>query len=297
MALVSMTGFADAQGAFDTLRWRWEVRSVNGRGLDLRLRTPPGLDGMEPAVRMLAADRFRRGNIQATLALESSDASRGLKIDTAALAQAVRLAAKIAAETGLAPARVDGLLALKGVLVQEETLAADAPARAARDAALLESLSLAFDALARARASEGAKLASVLARTADEIVRLIGDARRLAATQPKAIRDRLQAQLADLLEGSSQQPGEDRLAQEVALLAARADVREELDRLAAHIEEAHALMSSGEAVGRKLDFLSQELNREANTLCAKSADVALTRTGLAIKAAVDQFREQAQNVE
>lgn len=298
MSLVSMTGFADAQGAFDTLRWRWEVRSVNGRGLDLRLRTPPGMDGMEPAARMLAADRFRRGNIQATLSMETPDSSRGLKIDTAALAEAVKLASQIASETGLAPARVDGLLALKGVLVQEEPLAADTPARAARDAALLESLSLAFDALKRARAAEGGKLALVLARTADEIVRLIADARKLAATQPKAIRERLQAQLAELLESSSQQqPAEDRLAQEVALLAARADVREELDRLAAHIEDAHALMASGEAVGRKLDFLAQELNREANTLCAKSTDVALTRTGLAIKAAVDQFREQAQNVE
>lgn len=297
MPLVSMTGFADAQGAFDTLRWRWEVRSVNGRGLDLRLRTPPGLDGMEAAARMLAVGRFRRGNIQATLALEQTDSTRGLKIDTAALAHAVKLASEIAVQTGLAPARVDGLLALKGVLVQEETLGADTPARAARDAALLESLSRAFDALARARAGEGAKLESVLARTADEIVRLIADARKLAAAQPAAIRDRLRAQLADLLENSPQQPGEDRLAQEVALIATRADVREELDRLAAHIEDAHALMASGEAVGRKLDFLSQELNREANTLCAKSADVVLTRTGLAIKAAVDQFREQAQNVE
>lgn len=298
MSLVSMTGFADAQGAFDTLRWRWEVRSVNGRGLDLRLRTPPGLDGMEPAARMLAADRFRRGNIQATLSMETPDSSRGLKIDAAALAEAIKLASRIASETGLAPARVDGLLALKGVLVQEEPLAADTAARAARDAALLESLSLAFDALRRTRAAEGAKLASVLARTADEIVRLIADARKLAATQPMAIRERLQAQLAELLETSSQQqPAEDRLAQEVALIATRADVREELDRLAAHIEDAYALMGSGEAVGRKLDFLAQELNREANTLCAKSADVALTRTGLAIKAAVDQFREQAQNVE
>ncbi|HEY3778921.1 MAG TPA: YicC/YloC family endoribonuclease [Rhizomicrobium sp.] len=296
MPLVSMTGFADAQGAFENLRWRWELRSVNGRSLDLRLRTPMGMDGLEPAARMLAADRFRRGNIQATLALESQDSSRGLRIDTTALAQAVRLATEISAETGLAPARVDGILALKGVLVQEENLAAEAPARAVRDAALLESLSLAFDALARARATEGAKLEQVLARTADEIVRLIGDARRLAATQPEAIRHRLRTQLKELLETSSQ-PGEDRLAQEIALLATRADVREELDRLEAHMQDAHVLMSSGEAVGRKLDFLSQELNREANTLCAKSADVALTRTGLAIKAAVDQFREQAQNVE
>ncbi|HEY6578921.1 MAG TPA: YicC/YloC family endoribonuclease [Rhizomicrobium sp.] len=294
MTLVSMTGFADAQGAFDTLRWRWEVRSLNGRGLDLRLRIPPGMDGMEAAARMLAGDRFRRGNIQASLVLETQEGSRGLKIDSAALAQAVRLAAEIARETGLAPARVDGLLALKGVIVQEETLAVDAPARAARDAALLETLSLAFDSLARARAAEGAKLAQALTRTADEIGRLIEDARRAAASQPDVIRDRLRAQLAGLLDSA---PGEERIAQEIALLAARADVREELDRLHAHMQEAHALIESGEAVGRKLDFLSQELNREANTLCSKSSDIALTRIGLALKAAIDQFREQAQNVE
>ena len=295
MMLVSMTGFADAQGAFDTLRWRWEVRSVNGRSLDLRLRTPPGMEGMEPAARVLAGERFRRGNIQAVLTLEPQEGARGLRIDTAALAEAVKLAKEISAQTGLAPARVDGLLALKGVIVQEEPLAVDAPARAARDASILESLSFAFDSLARARAMEGAKLGDVLTRTADEIGRLIEDARRLAAAQPQAIRDRLQAQLAELFQTS--QPGDERVAQEIALLAARADVREEIDRLHAHMQEAHRLMASEEAVGRKLDFLSQELHREANTLCSKSADIALTRIGLALKAAIDQFREQAQNVE
>jgi uncharacterized protein (TIGR00255 family) len=295
MSLVSMTGFADAQGAFDNLRWRWEVRSVNGRSLDLRLRMPPGMEGMEPAARTLAAERFRRGNIQAGLTLDSPEGSRGLRVDTAALAQAVKLASRIAAESGLAPARVDGLLALKGVLVQEEILAIDAPERAARDAAILETLSFAFDALARARAMEGAKLAAILARTADEISRLTQDARRLSAAQPDALRDRLRTQLRDLLDASA--PGDERIAQEIALLAARADVREELDRLSAHVQEAHRLIIAGEPVGRKLDFLSQELNREANTLCSKSSDIALTRVGLAMKAAIDQFREQAQNVE
>lgn len=295
MALVSMTGFADAQGAFDGLRWRWEVRSVNGRSLDLRLRIPPGMEAMEPAARMLAAERFRRGNIQAGLTLESPEGSRGLRVDAAALTQAVKLATRIAAESGLAPARVDGLLALKGVLVQEEILPIDAPERAARDAAILETLCLAFDALARARAMEGAKLAAILARTADEISRLTEDARRLSAAQPGTLRDRLRTQLKDLLDASA--PGDERVAQEIALLAARADVREELDRLSAHVQEAHRLIIAGEAVGRKLDFLSQELNREANTLCSKSSDIALTRVGLAMKAAIDQFREQAQNVE
>lgn len=295
MALVSMTGFADAQGAFDTLRWRWELRSVNGRSLDLRLRVPPGMESLEPAARVLAGERFRRGNIQAVLGFEQQEGARRLKIDAGALADAVRLANEIAAKSGLAPARVDGILALKGVIVQEENLAADAPERGARDAAILESLSLAFDSLTRARAIEGAKLTAILARTAGEIARLIEDARALAAAQPGVIRDRLRAQLAQLMEQS--QSGDERVAQEIALLAARADIREELDRLHAHVEEAHRLMSSGEAVGRRLDFLSQELHREANTLCSKSSDIALTRLGLAMKAAIDQFREQAQNVE
>jgi uncharacterized protein (TIGR00255 family) len=295
MPLVSMTGFADAQGAFEGLRWRGEARSVNGRSLDLRLRLPPGLESIEAAARVLAGERFRRGNIQATLTLDSTDGSRGLRIDPAALAQAVRIASEIAAETGLAPARVDGLLALKGVIVQEESLGGDAPTRAVRDAAVLETLSLALDSLARARRTEGAKLQEVLARTADEIGRLTDDAMRVAAAQPAIIRERLIAQIKDLCDQNS--PGDERIAQEIALLAARADVREELDRLRAHVQEAHLLMASGETVGRKLDFLSQELNREANTLCSKSADIALTRLGLALKAAIDQFREQAQNVE
>lgn len=295
MALFSMTGFADAQGAFDTLRWRWEVRSVNGRSLDLRLRVPPGMENMEPAARVLAGERFRRGNIQAVFSFDQQESARGLRIDAAALAEAVKLARKIAADCGLAPARADGILGLKGVIVQEETLAVDAPARAARDAAILETLSRAFDALARARGLEGGKLGAVLARTADEIARLTEDARKLAASQPATIRDRLRAQIAELMDHAS--PADDRVAQEIALLAARADIREELDRLHAHVEEAHRLIASGEAVGRRLDFLSQELHREANTLCSKSADIVLTRTGLALKAAIDQFREQAQNVE
>ncbi|HEX3431232.1 MAG TPA: YicC/YloC family endoribonuclease [Rhizomicrobium sp.] len=295
MAPVSMTGFADAQGAFETLHWRWEVRSVNGRSLDIRLRLPPGLESIEAAARVLAGERFRRGNIQATLTLESRDGSRGLKVDPAALAQAVKIAREVANETGFAPARVDGLLALKGVIVQDDALGADTATRAVRDAAVLETLSLALDSLARSRRSEGLKLGAVLERTADEIGRLTEAAARIAASQPAAIRERVQMQLKDLLDQSM--PGDERVAQEIALLAARADVREEIERLRAHVQEARQLIASEEAVGRKLDFLSQELNREANTLCSKSADILLTRIGLALKAAIDQFREQAQNLE
>jgi uncharacterized protein (TIGR00255 family) len=167
--------------------------------------------------------------------------------------------------------------------------------RATRDASILESLAAAFDALSRARKNEGAKLASLLTAQIGDIERLTAEASALAAAQPAALRDKLAAQLKELLEADT--VSEERLAQEVALLALRGDVREELDRLRAHVQEARALLASGDAVGRKLDFLAQEFNREANTLCSKSADIALTRVGLALKAAIDQFREQAQNVE
>lgn len=295
MTIVSMTGFAEANGSRDGARWRWEAKSVNGRGLDLRLRTPPGFEGIEPAARMLASERFKRGSIQAQLSFETGDPARALRIDPAALAAAVRIAREVAAETGLAPARVDGLLALKGVIVQDDVLPIEAPARALRDAAIIETLAIAFDALARARASEGTKLHAVLTAHIADIERLTNEANVSAAAQPKALRDKLNLQVQDMLAGSG--ISEERLAQEAALLAAKADVREELDRLRAHVHEARVLMQSGEAVGRKLDFLSQEFNREANTLCSKSTDIGLTRIGLALKATIDQFREQAQNVE
>jgi uncharacterized protein (TIGR00255 family) len=295
MTVVSMTGFAEAHGAHDAARWRWEVKSVNGKGMDLRLRMPPGFDGIEAAARILAAERFKRGNIQATLTMEAQEGSRGLRIDAEALSAAVRIAKQIANETGLQEARVDGLLALKGVIVQDEALPLDDAERAARDTAMLKSIADAFDALRRARRAEGAKLAAILKEQIDEIDRLTQEAGRLAATQPAALRDRLTAQLKDVL--GSTQFSDDRLAQEVALLATRADVREELDRLNAHVQEARVLLASGEPVGRKIDFLAQEFNREANTLCSKSSDVALTRVGLALKHTIDQFREQAMNVE
>jgi uncharacterized protein (TIGR00255 family) len=295
MAFVSMTGFAEGAGAHDSLRWRWEAKSVNGKGLDLRLRIPPGFDGLEQPARLLAAERFRRGSFQVSLTVETQEAVRGLKIDPVALASAVRLAKEVAAETGLAPARVDGLLALKGVIVQEEIVLADPVQRAGRDAAILKSLANAFDALVKARCSEGLKLAALMNGQVDEVERLTREASALASAQLPMLRERLMGQIKELLDATP--IAEERLAQEVALLAVKADVREELDRLKAHVQEARALMASGDAIGRKLDFLSQEFNREANTLCSKSTDIALTRIGLALKAVIDQFREQAQNVE
>jgi len=295
MTIGSMTGFAESAGSHEGLRWRWEAKSVNGRSLELRLRTPPGFDSLEQPARMMASERFRRGNFQISLTVEADAATRGLTVDPVALASAVKLAREVAAETGLAPARIDGLLALKGVIVQEEVGMLDPVARGHRDAAILKSLATAFDALSKARSNEGAKLAQLLSGQVDEIARLLSEAESLAAAQPEALRQRLTSQIEEL--AGNVQVAPERLAQEVALLATRADIREELDRLRAHVQDARALLHSGEAVGRKLDFLSQEFNREANTLCSKSADIALTRVGLALKAIIDQFREQSQNVE
>jgi uncharacterized protein (TIGR00255 family) len=291
-----MTGFGEARGAHGALRWRWEAKSVNGRGLDMRLRVPQGFEGLEIGARQLANERFKRGSIQAVLTAATEDTGRGFRVDAAALADAVRIARRVAEETGLAPARVDGLLALRGVIIQEETGVLDDAARMARDAALLASFADALDLLSDARKTEGTKLEALLLNQIAEIEKLTTQAQQLAQAQPHLLRERISAQLADLLgPGSTLSP--DRLAQEVALLASKADTREEMDRLTAHCQEVRALASSKEPIGRKLDFLAQEFNREANTLCSKSSDIALTRVGLALKAVIDQFREQVQNVE
>ena len=296
MSLTSMTGFAEARGAHGTLRWRWEVRSVNGRALDVRLRLPAGFEGLEGGARTLAAERFKRGSLQVVLTGASEEGGRGFRVDAAALADAVRIAKRVAEVTGLAPARVDGILALRGVVVQDEAAALDDEARLKRDAALLESLAHAFDMLVSARRNEGAKLETMLRAQVDEIERDTAEARRLAADQPAALRIRIMTQLADLLGPNSAVP-EERLAQEVAMLAGKADVREELDRLSAHVAAVRALLDQGGAIGRKLDFLCQEFNREANTLCSKADDLALTNLGIELKAAIEQLREQAQNIE
>jgi uncharacterized protein (TIGR00255 family) len=290
-----MTGFAESHGGREAARWRWEARSVNGRGLELRLRLPPGFEAIEPAARALATSRFKRGNLQATLAYDPGAGTRGLKIDAAALAAAVKIAQEIANDTGLPPARVDGLLALKGVIIQDDVQIADPEEQAARDTAILKSLAECFDALAKARSGEGNKLAVVLSGQIDEIARLTAAAAQSAATQPGVLRDRLTAQLNDLLAPGA--VSAERLEQEIAMLATKADIREEIDRLGAHVTEARRLVAAGDAVGRRLDFLAQEFNREANTLCSKSSDIELTRLGLDLKTAIDQFREQLQNVE
>jgi len=291
--IASMTGFARTEGEGRGISWAWEVKSVNGKSLDLRLRLAQGFDALEPQLRAALARRFRRGNFSAVLAV-SRTAPAVLRVNRDALAQLVALINQLAGEIEAAPPRIDGLLALRGVVETVE----DEPDSALdeRRRAVFDTWTMALDRLAAARRDEGARLAELLRDQLDELAALVETAAGCAAAQPAAIRDRLQtllAELADLAPGMA----EERVAQEMALLVARSDIREELERLRAHLEQASELLQHGGAVGRRLDFLCQELNREANTLCSKSADIELTRIGLSLKAAVEQFREQVQNIE
>ncbi|HXC91357.1 MAG TPA: YicC/YloC family endoribonuclease [Stellaceae bacterium] len=294
MGLASMTGFARAQGEAHGISWAWEIKSVNGRGLDLRLRLGPGFDSLEPELRAGLSQRFRRGNVSATLTVARTQPP-GLRINRAALAQLMALVDELGGEIEAAPPRIDGLLALRGVIetVEED----DEPVAAARRGDMLRGWAGALDRLAAARVEEGARVGVLLRGQLDEMAALAAAAADCAAAQPAAIRERLLAALAGLVGPGAPAMPEERVAQEVALLAARADIREEIERLRAHVAQAGDLIDEGEAVGRRLDFLCQELNREANTLCSKSADIALTRTGLALKAVIEQFREQVQNIE
>jgi uncharacterized protein (TIGR00255 family) len=293
-----MTGFARADGTLpDGASFLWEVRSVNGRGLDLRMRLPNGFDALEPALRDAAGKVFKRGNISATLNIKREEKTGPrLTPDPAALDQALRLVLELAARIpGAPPPRAEALLALPGVL-RAETAELDEAAEEARRVVVAKGFTAALQALAKSRAAEGARLAEILGVLIDEIAALVTLSRDAAADQPAQQKARLRESLAALLEGERRVP-EERLAAEVALLAAKSDVREEIDRLNAHIAEARALLASGDAVGRRLEFLTQEFVREANTLCSKSATVALTRLGLDMKAAIERLREQAANVE
>ena len=293
--LASMTGFARIESVTDGLAWVWELRSVNGRGLELRFRLPPGLDVLEPALREAAGKQLKRGNVTANLSVKRDDQPR-LAPDPAALEQVLALAVDLAARIPGAPApRAEALLALPGVL-RQSAATEDEAANAARDAAMRQGFTTALAALVASRRAEGARLAITLRRLLDEIAALCGTAAIEAANQPAAQRARMLESVQALLAEAPALP-EERIAQEVALLASRSDVREELDRLDAHLHAAQALLDEGTAIGRRFDFLTQEFNREVNTLCSKSASVPLTATGLKLKAALEQLREQVQNIE
>lgn len=295
MPIASMTGFARTEGHADGFSWAWEIKSVNAKSLDMRFRLGPGFEALEVPLRTLLTERVQRGALTVNLTATRAAAAAALRVNRAALAEVAALAAELVEEHGAAPPRADGLLALRSVLESAETEETDT-VRVQRHAALLAGARQAVEGLVAARREEGARLEGVIAARLGEIDAMTEDADRTAAMQPEAIRTRLHGQLAGLLEAT---PGlsEERLAQEVALLAAKADTREELDRLRAHVAAARELLAAGGAVGRRFDFLCQEFNREANTLCSKSADLALTRIGLGLKAAIEQLREQVQNIE
>jgi uncharacterized protein (TIGR00255 family) len=288
-----MTGFAHAEGEADGISWVWEVKSVNGRALELRLRLPAGFEPIEPQLRAALAQRCRRGNISANLAVTRL-VPPAIRINRAMLAQIVALLRELSGEIDAAPPRLDGLVGMRGVIETVEDDPDDIVE--ARRAAVLAGWSVVLDQLAAARSEEGARLAAILADQRAALTALVEQAAACAAAQPAAIRARLEALLAEL-SGLAPSMPEERVAQELAMLVSRADVREELDRLRAHIAQIGDLFERGEAIGRQLDFLCQELNREANTLCSKSADIELTRIGLSLKAAIEQFREQVQNLE
>ncbi|MBC8019947.1 MAG: YicC family protein [Methyloceanibacter sp.] len=295
MTLKSMTGFARADGVHGDTSWHWEARSVNGRTLDLRLRLPTGFERLEIKARGLAQEKIARGNCTISLWMKRETRRLEIRLNETALRQAKAVAERARDLSGLKHARLDTLLGMRGVV---ETIEGEESeeAQAALDHALIVSLAGALDALVRARMGEGERLQAVIERQLAAIARLIESAAGASARQPEAIAIRLGEQIARLTDGSSTLDPE-RLHQEALLLAAKADIQEELDRLRAHVAAATELIASSQPAGRKFEFLAQEFNREANTICSKAADIEIARTGLELKTVIDQLREQVQNVE
>jgi uncharacterized protein (TIGR00255 family) len=290
-----MTGFARAAGSSGPWRWAFELKSVNAKGLDLRLRMPAPFDRVETEARARLAKALARGTCFGTLNARREGAAIEALIDRSALESIAAAAREAAAKTGLAPPTMDGLLALRGVVETVEA-ADDEGSVAAACAGALASVDEAVAALAVARRTEGEALAALLMERLKAIAALVEAADANPARRPEAVRERL-AQSVEALMGSSRGFDENRLHQEAILLAAKADIREELDRLKTHVAAARALIDEGGPIGRRLDFLAQELAREASTLCAKANDVSLTAQGLELRAQIEQFREQVQNVE
>ncbi len=294
MALASMTGFAREAGATGPYQWAWELKTVNGRGLDVRLRTPPGFDALVEEVRGAIQKSLGRGQCQLTLMVTKSSRAARVVINEEILSALVAAISKVSLPESVKPVSLDGLLSIRGVIDVDDG------ADPSQDEALVQALRAAamrlIAALQEARFSEGRALMNVLMTQLDAIEGFVSAAEAHPARTPEAIMAKLSAQIEQLLNGTSQLDP-DRLHQEAVLIASRVDIREEIDRLRAHIEAARTLLKDGKTVGRKLDFLAQEFGRESNTLCAKANDVSLSRIGLDLKATVEQFREQVQNVE
>jgi len=295
MALSSMTGFARSHGASGPYVFEWELKSVNAKGFDLRMRLPPGWDELEALAKKRAGEVLSRGTVYANLSVKRTGAASSIRINEEVLASIVKVAGVLAGKIDAVAPSIDGLLAIKGVIEvvepessEDEDKAAKAAAAAAFDQALLD--------LVEMRQREGVTLGKILSQRMDEIERLTKKAEAAPGRKPDAIKARLAEQVAALLEASDRFDP-DRLNQEALLIAAKADIREELDRIASHVSQARDLLRKGGPVGRRLDFLAQEFNREVNTCCSKSNDLELTNTGLEMKNVVEQFREQVQNLE
>jgi uncharacterized protein (TIGR00255 family) len=295
MALSSMTGFARSRGASGPYAFEWELKSVNAKGFDLRMRLPPGWDDLEAFAKKRAGEVLSRGTVYANLSVKRANALSTIRINEEVLASIVKVAGVLAGKIDAVAPSIDGLLGIKGVIEvvePESNEAEDTAAKAAAAAAFEQALT----DLVAMRQREGVTLGQILIQRMDEIERLASKAEAAPGRKPGAIKARLAEQIAALLE-ASERFDSDRLNQEAIMIAAKADIREELDRIASHISQAREMISKGGAVGRRLDFLAQEFNREVNTCCSKSNDLELTNTGLEMKNVVEQFREQVQNLE
>jgi uncharacterized protein (TIGR00255 family) len=295
MTLKSMTGFARADGVHGETSWFWEARSVNGRNLDLRLRLPSGFESLEIRARTLCQEKLARGNCTVNLSVRREGRKTEIRLNEAALAEAQQVAERARGLTQLKAARLDTLLGMRGVVEAVEGEESE-EAQAALFHALMAGLAGTLDELIAARTAEGERLERVIAKQLSTIGNLVERAANASARQPEAIATRLAEQIARLTEGASALDPE-RLHQEALLLAAKADIQEELDRLRAHVAAANELIDADQPVGRKFEFLAQEFNREANTLCSKASDIEISRTGLELKTVIDQLREQVQNIE
>jgi uncharacterized protein (TIGR00255 family) len=294
MSIVSMTGFGRSAGRTGAWSWAWEIRTVNSKGLDVRLRLPPGFDMVDVDARARIAARLARGACHATLSATREGAPTEIRINRPALDALINELASVPLNANVRPASLDGLLSLRGV-VENRDAEDDEAAHAALARDVLSGLEAALDAIVAMRRSEGREIGAVLVSRIAQIAKLAADAEATPGRSADAVKARIARQIEALGHAQGMDPA--RLHQEAVLLASRADIREELDRLTAHAKAAAELLAKGGAIGRRLDFLAQELGRESNTLCAKSNDAALTAIGLELKVEVEQFREQVQNIE
>ncbi len=293
MPISGMTGFGRAEGASGGWTWAVEARSVNGRNLEVRFRGPPGFDSLERLAREGAQSRFQRGNITIGVQAKRSEGTGGVRINLAQLERYLAAGDPYRLDGQVDAPRLDGLLALRGV-IEADDAGLDPEAQAELEAAIAASVARSLDGLSSARREEGLALLAVLSAQVVQIGELTVLAGATAAGQPATIKQRFESRLKEL---AGEAASEERIIQEAAAMAVKADVREELDRLAGHVDAARGLLGADVAVGRRLDFLTQEFMREANTLCSKSQLSALTAIGLDLKATIEQFREQVQNVE